>query len=247
MTECWSCNLEDDLTTCSYSAHTRRTALGNCSALSNVISGHQRQEVGISEWKCWLGVLSVTWCVKVVAGSHHRCWQLKKRPLLLSMQNHPWLQRTVESHNGADRLTPIVLSLECLGSGSKPPDISTVYSKCSRCFPSAPCKLPWHIHPFRCYCARAQLLGEKRHTKKSAAGHCLFSRLSSVSKWSGKQTALKAHRSCVWRISGKSTVAEWFPFEEAACSVPPNTISQGRRTLPRMSKSNRFSTTRTET
>lgn len=57
----------------------------------------------------------------------------------------------------------------------------------------------------------------------TAAGHCLFSRLSSVSKWLGKQTAFKAHRSCVWR---KNTVAE--PLEESACSVPPSAISQGR-------------------
>lgn len=79
----------------------------------------------------------------------------------------------------------------------------------TRCFPSAPCKQPWHIHPFYRYCARAQLLHE------TAAGHCLYSRLSSVSKWSGKQTAFKAHRNCVWRVWGRT---RW--LSDSSLSLP---------------------------
>lgn len=80
------------------------------------------------------------------------------------MQNHPKSPENcgLTLREQIDRHT-IILCLQCLDSRSKPPDMLPVSSKyTTRCFPSALCKQPWHIHPFCCYCARAQLLGGKR-------------------------------------------------------------------------------------
>lgn len=105
-------------------------------------------------------------------------------------------------------------SLSLISLFSEPsPDILPV---CPKLTPDVshqhPCKQRWHIHPFCCYCAQSQLLRE------TAAGHCLFSRLSNVSKWSGKQTALNAALRLVWPVWGRTQRQSDFSL---SLSVPP--------------------------
>lgn len=98
-----------------------------------------------------------------MADSYHHCWHFKLIQHFLFAYAKP--SKSPENcgitvREQIDRHT-IILCLQCLYSRSKPPDILPVYSKYTRCFPSAPCKQPWHIHPFCCYCARAQLLRKR--------------------------------------------------------------------------------------
>lgn len=167
-------------------------------------------------------------CLDNVAGSHHHCWHWKKEATFL-----PQLQRTVK----INRQTPITLCLISINSRRKPPDILMAYSKCTRCFPSAPCNQLWHKHPFCCYCARASCSAEKKRKEKrlwdivcSAGGAVSASGQANKQLWKRTAVVSDTFRGRTRRRSDS------FLFEEAACSIPQNTISQGQRTLPRIDR-----------
>lgn len=102
----------------------------------------------------------------IMAVSHHRSWYLKKqnkhKTFLFAYAKSSKVPENcgLTLREQINRHT-ITLCPICLDSRRKLPDILPVDSKCTRCFLSAACKRPWHIHPFCCYCARAQLLRGK--------------------------------------------------------------------------------------